>query len=46
MKRAGVSLEVISEALGHSDIQVTDSYLKAFDQSVLDEADRKLYFQN
>lgn len=42
LKKAGVSVEVISEALGHSDVRVTDAYLKGFGDSVLDEADRLL----
>lgn len=40
LKNAGVSVEVISQALGHSDIRVTDAYLKGFGDTVLDEADR------
>jgi integrase/recombinase XerD len=42
LKKAGVSVSVISEALGHSDVRVTDAYLKGFGDSVLDEADRLL----
>jgi len=40
LKKAGVSVEVISEALGHADIRTTDAYLKGFGDSVLDEADK------
>jgi len=40
LKKSGVSVEVISEALGHSDIRTTDAYLKGFADSVLDDADR------
>jgi site-specific recombinase XerD len=39
LKNAGVSVEVISQALGHSDIRVTDAYLKGFGDKVLDDAD-------
>lgn len=42
LKKAGVSVEVISEALGHADIRTTDAYLKGFGDSVLDDADRLL----
>lgn len=42
LKKAGVPLAVISEALGHADIRTTDAYLKGFGDSVLDEADRLL----
>lgn len=43
LKKAGVPVDVISQALGHSSIRTTDAYLKAFDLSVLDDADRKLH---
>lgn len=39
LKKEGVAVAVISEALGHSDIRTTETYLASFDQSVLDEAD-------
>lgn len=42
LKRKGVSVEVISEALGHSDIRTTDTYLKSFGDDVLDAADELL----
>lgn len=42
LKKAGVSVEVISEALGHSDVRVTDAYLKGFGDAVIDAADRLL----
>ena len=38
LKRNGVATDIISEALGHSDIQVTQHYLKNFDTEVLDLA--------
>lgn len=40
LKERGVSTEVISEALGHSNLKTTEIYLKAFDRSVIDEVDR------
>ena len=39
-KYCGVSVEVISEALGHSSVTVTEGYLKQFDWDVIDRADR------
>ena len=42
LKKAGVSTDVISELMGHSSVRITDSYLKSFDLSVLDEADGRL----
>ncbi len=40
MKFNGKSIEVISELLGHSNVQITMTYLKDFDNEVLDEACR------
>lgn len=42
MKERGVSTEVISEALGHSNLKTTEIYLKQFDRSVIDNADKAL----
>lgn len=42
MKRRGVSEDIISEALGHSDVKTTKLYLKKFGNSVLETAASKL----
>lgn len=42
LKERGASVEVISEAMGHADLRTTQIYLRSFDKSVLDEADRLL----
>lgn len=42
LKKAGVSVEVISQALGHADVRTTDNYLKSFGDDVIDAADRLL----
>ncbi|NGF75788.1 site-specific integrase [Fluviicola sp. SGL-29] len=42
LKQMGTSTDVISELMGHSDVQVTISYLKEFDNEVLDNENRKL----
>lgn len=42
LKKAGVSVEVISQALGHADVRTTDNYLKSFGDEVIDAADRLL----
>ena len=42
LKNKGSSIEKISELMGHSDIKVTMSYLKDFDQDTLDIENRKL----
>lgn len=38
LKRNGVSVEVISEIMGHEDTKTTQVYLKSFDSNVFDEA--------
>lgn len=42
LKRNGVSVEVISEALGHANPAITQSYLSSFDTSVVDGAIQRL----
>lgn len=42
LKRNGIPTDVISEALGHSNTQITQWYLKQFDNGVLDEAMNRL----
>lgn len=42
LKQKGATTDEISELLGHSDVQITMTYLKEFDNTVLDEANRKL----
>lgn len=42
LKREGVSVAVISQALGHADLKTTESYLKQFEDSVIDAADAAL----
>ena len=38
LKQLGVATDVISEALGHQNLAVTQAYLKDLDSSVIDEA--------
>ncbi|WP_424492740.1 phage integrase SAM-like domain-containing protein [Salinimicrobium sp. GXAS 041] len=42
MMHKGASVEVISEALGHSNVQITTSYLKRFDNKRIDNEHKKL----
>lgn len=42
LKQIGTSTDVISELMGHSDVQITMTYLKEFDNEVLDNENRKL----
>ena len=43
MYNNGVSIEIISASMGHSSVLVTMSYLKEFEDSVLDEANKILF---
>lgn len=42
LKFAGVSTEIISESLGHSNVKITETYLKSFENNIIDEAVKKL----
>ncbi|WP_415376402.1 phage integrase SAM-like domain-containing protein [Patiriisocius sp. Uisw_017] len=42
LKYAGISMDVISETMGHQDVNVTKAYLKEFNDEVLDNAMEKL----
>ncbi len=42
LKRSGVSVALISESLGHSDLSTTQIYLDSFENSQIDEAMRHL----
>lgn len=43
LKTKGVSRDIISEALGHSDVRTTDHYLKDFEAERLDRADEGIF---
>ena len=42
LKKSGVNIGLISEALGHSDIGTTQIYLDSFENSQIDEALKNL----
>lgn len=42
LNMSGVPTALISQAMGHKNVNVTEVYLKQFDTSVIDEADRFL----
>lgn len=42
LKRSGVNVAIISEALGHSDLKTTQIYLDTFENSQIDEALKNL----
>lgn len=42
LKYAGISTDIISELLGHTDVKITQSYLKDFEDDIIDSAVDKL----
>ena len=42
LKKSGVNIAIISEALGHSDLATTQIYLDSFDNEQIDEAMKNL----
>lgn len=42
LKHKGVPIDVISQALGHSNTKITEVYLKSFENEVIDEANKNL----
>ena len=38
LKQKGVATDIISESMGHQNLNITQTYLKEFDNSVLDKA--------
>ena len=42
LKRSGVNISIISEALGHTNLSTTQYYLDSFENEQIDEAMRKL----
>lgn len=42
LKKSGVNIALISEALGHSDLATTQIYLDSFDNKQVDEAMKHL----
>ncbi|WP_417201398.1 tyrosine-type recombinase/integrase [Bizionia sp.] len=46
LKQVGVSTDIISESMGHQNINITNAYLKEFDSDVINEANEKLLLFN
>ena len=42
MKFLGVSSDIISQSMGHSNVEITQSYLKEFENDILDNENEKL----
>ncbi|KIX20717.1 integrase [Flavobacterium sp. 316] len=42
LKFAGISSDLIGQSMGHTDVSITNSYLKEFDDEVIDNAMKKL----
>jgi len=43
LKIKGISSEIIKESLGHTNVSVTETYLKSFENVVIDDADNALF---
>lgn len=46
LKYAGISTDLIGESMGHTDVSVTQAYLKEFDNDLIDNAMSKLIEKN
>lgn len=42
MKQLGVATDLISQSMGHANLDITNSYLKEFENNVIDDANEKL----
>lgn len=42
LKESGVSIDMISQSMGHQNVGITTAYLKDFDSNVIDDANEKL----
>ncbi len=42
LKQAGVNISIISESMGHANLDVTEHYLKEFENEVIDQATERL----
>lgn len=45
LKQLGISTDIVSQSMGHSNLAVTISYLKEFDDEVLNDANKKLLME-
>ncbi len=45
LKELGVSTDVISQSMGHQNVSITTSYLKDFDNEVIDDANERLLME-
>ena len=41
-KQIGISTDIISQSMGHSNVNITNSYLKDFEDDIIDDANEKL----
>ncbi len=42
LKESGVSIDMISQSMGHQNVGITTAYLKDFDNNIIDDANEKL----
>jgi site-specific recombinase XerD len=45
LKHLGVSTDILSQSMGHSNLAITTSYLKDFDNEIIDDANEKLLLE-
>ncbi len=45
LKHLGVSTDILSQSMGHSNLAVTTSYLKDFENDIIDDANEKLILE-
>jgi integrase/recombinase XerD len=46
LKEMGVSIEIISQSMGHQNVAITSSYLKDFENDVIDDANEMLLMES
>jgi site-specific recombinase XerD len=44
LKQLGVATDLISASMGHANLDITNSYLKEFENNVIDDANEKLLY--
>jgi site-specific recombinase XerD len=45
LKHLGISTDILSQSMGHSNLAITTSYLKDFDNEIIDDANEKLLME-
>ena len=45
LKQLGISVELISQSMGHQNVSITSAYLKDFEDDIIDDANEKLLME-